>query len=111
MPQLGTHKDHVLRHYVERELTKEALHTKLLFISNLPLKQEGINSLLKEYQRWVTLHFLMEEGELQDDTKLKEDFMGIMALQPKLIVNKDGSYAVSGLTEAPGKAVKRTTRR
>lgn len=71
---------------------------KLLFQSNLNLSKEGINDLISSYREWVSLHFLLDEQKFKKDMAMRDMYKDVMTTSPKLIVNKDGTLAVSGLS-------------
>lgn len=99
VPPLGSHKDIVLRQYLNRELSKEALLAKLSLAANLPLKEQGYKDILREFQKWVSLHYLQDEEVAKEEDRMRQAYEKVITLSPKLIRDKEGSLIVEGLRD------------
>ena len=72
---------------------------KLSFMSNLPLKDSAYKDLVREYQKWQSLHFLQDEEVTREEDRMRQAYEKVITLSPKLIKGKDGSLAVEGLKD------------
>lgn len=96
-PPLGSEKDFVLRQYVEREIHKESIHTRLLVTASLGLSDKNRQTFLSDYRKYTSLSFFKDFEEVAEEAEMREKLDEILTTRPKLTVRKDGTVVVTDL--------------